>query len=70
MQVMEVILVIIVCYIIGCNVFYALDTEYENDFDKAAAKFIFRLLFGWYPITKSVIRGIKKLIKEELNDRE
>ena len=69
---MQVILVIIVMYIIGCNIFYALYTtlECENDFDKAAAKFIFGLLFGWYHISKSVIRGIKKLIKEELNDRE
>ena len=69
---MQVILVIILFYIIGCNVFYAMcvTLEYENDFDKAAAKFIFGLLFGWYYITKSVIRGIKKLIKEELNDRE
>ena len=69
---MEVILAIIIMYIIGCNTFYALYTtlEYENDFDKAAAKFLFGLLFGWYHITKSLIRGIKKVIKEELNDRE
>ena len=69
---MPVILAILLMYIIGCNIFYALfiTLEYEDDFDKLAAKFIFGLLFGWYPITKSVIRGIKKIIKEELNDRE
>ena len=69
---MQIILAIIIMYIICCNILYALCTtlEYENDFDKSAAKFIFGLLFGWFHITKSVIRGIKKLIKEELNDRE
>ena len=69
---MEVILVIIVMYIIGCNIFYALYTtlDYEDDFDKAAARFLFGFLFGWYHITKSLIRGIKKVIKEELDDRE
>lgn len=69
---MQVILAIIVMYIIGCNIFYAMYTilECENDFDKSAAKFIFGLLFGWYHITRSIIRGIKKLIKEELSDRE
>ena len=69
---MQLILAIIITYIIGCNIFYVARTslDYENDFDKAAAKFIIGLLFGWYHINKSVIRGIKKLIKEELNDRE
>ena len=67
---MELLLVIIITYIIGCNVVCALYTEDENDFDKSVAKFIFALLFGWYHITKCLIRGIKKIIKEELNDRE